>query len=145
MADDDLEFDFFDDEETAEVLAQRASGPDPDTVKRRRVVAAGGIGGTLLLILVVVLLTQGSSDQSGSYRAYVKRMSPIAADSVLTGRLLRRLMADMRSGAATNPLLTLGSLATRARRDLARAAAIRPPAELRTAQEQALASLDFRV
>lgn len=145
---DEFEIDFFADEDTAEDTAgdrRLQSGASPRELIRRRRVAAAFIASIIVLIVVVVVLTQASSGPSGAYRTYLARLSPIAGDSARTGSSLVTLMSQMRAGTASNPLATLGELATRARTDLARAEQINPPAQLREEHQQALMALGFRV
>jgi peptidoglycan hydrolase-like protein with peptidoglycan-binding domain len=157
--DDELDFDFFADEQTREAVpAERRrrfglSGPPssgglpPDQVARRRRMIAAIAAAIIVLIIIVVVVTGGSSSPAGSYRSYLGRLAPIAADSRQVGGSLEQSLARLGKGSVTKGqiLSRLDSLIRRALRDLGNAARLKPPTGLAVEHAQALAALDFRV
>ncbi len=165
--DDDLEFDFFDDDPDAvgtyegEPPAPAAPAPrgggGPGS-PRRPPAARPQVGLTPLLrlagliafaILVVVLLIfwisscQGAGKKS-SYKRYMEKVAVIAQDSQQHGREL--------NDALTTPGSKFADLSTRAssiaqgeQQNVAAARQLNPPGPLRLQHQQAIEALEFRV
>jgi len=152
--DDDLDFDFFEEETGQSAVTSRREG-----VFGGRVLAAGGLPpervagwrlavgiavGIIVLIVIVLVLNGGSSSQAALDRSYLSRLSPIAVDSQQVGSLLGRLFSGLRRGLVPDPLPRLDQLTLRALSDLANAEQLKPPVGLRPEHEQVLVALDFR-
>jgi hypothetical protein len=156
---DDFGFEFVD-EETEEspteerrvprvfgdgVSARGGDGGRPVDVARRRRFAIGAVVAVVLLIVVVVVATGGSSGGTGVYKSYFSRLAPIAAGSQRLGASLNRLLGQVQHAQISDPASKLEPLIKQAQAQLAAAQALRPPAALRAAHNQAVSALAFRL
>jgi hypothetical protein len=161
--DDDLDFDFFDDEPEQATLYEeerptreqpRAGGGPP----RRPPSAGPPVGVTPLLrlagliafaILVVVLFVfwisscQGASKKN-SYKRYMEKVAVVAKDSEQIGRELNDALTTQ--GIKFADLNTkLSGLAQQEQQDVTALRGLSPPGPLRLQHQEAIESLEFRV
>jgi hypothetical protein len=165
--DDDLDFDFFDDEpDSRETFVDehppppppRQTGGGPGGPPRRPPAARSAVGFTPLLrlagliafgILIVVLLVfwisscQGAGKKN-SYKRYMEKMGVVAQDSEQHGRELNDALTT--PGTKFSDLSTrISSIAQGEQQNVAAVRALNPPGPLRLQHQEAIESLEFRV
>jgi hypothetical protein len=157
MADDDIEFDFFDDDPvTAEGPAPRVRLPRRPAVPRRRAGGARGSGPLLrllglvavfvVLVLVFGLLIQScaSSSKHDAYAHYMEKVAKLTAQSSANGKSLANVL--------TTPALTVTQIQTRLRgiadqeqQNVTAAENLSPPGRLRDENQHLVEALELRV
>jgi hypothetical protein len=160
--DDDLDFEFFDDEPDTEEAASTQRRRMPLARPQQRPPGGGGpprrsggiapllrlVGLIAFAILIVVLLVfwiqscQGSSKHS-EFESYMTDVSQTASDSQSIGKEFARLLTT--PGLKEDDLESrLNGLAQRQRQIVARAEDLAPPGQLRAEQRAAVEALQFR-
>jgi hypothetical protein len=157
MADDDIEFDFFEDEPaTAESPPPRVRLPRRPAVPRRRQGPPRGTGPLLrllalvaffvFLVLVFGLLVQScaSASKHDSYARYMDRVGKLATQSSANGKSLATVL--------TTPALTVTQIETRLRgiadqeqQNVTAAENLDPPGRLRDENQHFVEALELRV
>lgn len=154
--DDNIEFDFFDDDQATQETAIGDRGGGRRGGPRRPLRAPTGITPLLRLIglvafaiLIVVLLVfwvqscRGASKREG-YQGYMKDVTDVAESSDEIGRDLARLLTSPRVRQA-NLETSLSRLAARQRQVVRAAQRVDSPGRLRPQHEAVVEALQFRV
>jgi hypothetical protein len=155
--DDDIEFDFFDDEPaTAEAEpgrtriprpARRARGPigpPRGTAPLLRLLALVVLVIALILIFALVLQSCSSSSKHDSYAGYMTKVGKIATLSTADGKLVATTLAT--PGLKVGDIVTkLRGIADQERQNVQAAQALDPPGRLREENGNLIEALQFRV
>jgi peptidoglycan hydrolase-like protein with peptidoglycan-binding domain len=155
---DDIDFDFFEDddaeEQTREVAhahepePEEEPGEQPPTGAGPRVPPllrlAGVVAGVILVIVLIVVLTGGSSTSASDAR-YMKALAGPAADSQQIGQELNTLLTQPSTGTQPDLHTRLTGLIQRQTQDTTQLQAITAPPRLRTEHRQAIEAFQFRL
>jgi len=157
--DSDIEFDFFDDQETGESApeegrprSQRPPGPPPPRRPSERggipptVRLVGLIGFGILIIVLLVLWVQSCSGTSkkSSYQSYLGKVKVLADDSNRLGTTLSQSIAAPGIKAASLAD-KMDTLAQQQQSDVQVASGLKAPSGLAAAQASLVEALQFRV
>ena len=158
--DDDIEFDFFEDEvdtrEQPPTERSRDDGPPgaPPRPPRRsqgagitpraRLIGLIAAAVLIVILLVFLILSCTGEGKKGTYETYMTKMTAVAATSDKVGRDLDEALTT--PGIKPNELATkLDGLADLQQQGIGEAEAIQEPGALREEQDGALQALAFRV
>jgi len=154
--DDDLEFDFFEDEPSTQETAvggrvlRRPGPPRPPARPPSGITPLlrliGLIAFAIVAVVVLVFVIKGcnSSSKSGEYQDYMSNVSQVARESQTIGRELNTLLTQ--PGVQQADLeRRLGGLEQRQQQLVSTAEGFNPPGRLTSEQQAALDSLQLRV
>lgn len=158
--DDDIEFDFFEEEvDTREQPPPERSRDErppgapprpprrphgPGITPRARLIGLIAAAVVIVILLVFLILSCAGEGKKGTYETYMSKMTPVAASSEKIGRDLDDALTT--PGIKPNELATkLDGLADLQQQGIGEAEAIQEPGAMREEQAGALESLAFRV